>query len=310
MTSNDSGVPVRGADDARWRTDAAVAAELDAALIDLDWSRLADGAVRSKFDAPSGLLATFSLGDPAHPRVVLVPGATGSKEDFILLAPLLAAAGYFVQSYDLAGQYESAGAGPPEGSGDHYEYELFVADMIAFLETGAPAHLLGYSFAGIVAELVLEARPELIVSLTLLTTPPLAGESFRGVRWIGPFSAPVGARIIASLMIWGIVTNKNRVQPQRLAFVQERFKLTRRRSVDDIMRLMKRAPDLRTTLRMADIPILVVVGSHDLWPLRLHASFAEQIGARIAVYKTGHSPCETAPHQLAADMLRLFERSG
>jgi pimeloyl-ACP methyl ester carboxylesterase len=309
VTSNDCDVPVRGADDARWRTDAAVAAELDVALVDLDWSRLPDGAVRSGFDAPSGLLAAFSLGDPTHPRVVLVPGATGSKEDFILLAPLLVSAGYFVQSYDLAGQYESAAAGPG-ASGDRYEYALFVADMIAFLEAGAPAHLLGYSFAGIVAELVLKARPELIVSLTLLTTPPLAGESFRGVRWIGPFSALVGAHAIASLMIWGIVTNKNGVQPQRLAFVQERFTLTNRRSVDDIMRLMKRAPDLRATLRMADIPILVVVGSHDLWPLRLHARFAEQIGARLAVYKTGHSPCETAPHQLAADMLRLFERSG
>jgi pimeloyl-ACP methyl ester carboxylesterase len=308
VTSNDCAV--RGADDARWRTDAAVAAEIDAALIDLDWSRLPDGAVRCDFDAPSGLLATFSLGDPTHPRVVLVPGATGSKEDFILLAPLLAAAGYFVQSYDLAGQYESAAAGPSARSEGRYDYELFVADMIAFLEAGAPAHLLGYSFAGIVAQLVLAVRPELILSLTLLTTPPLAGESFRGVRWIGPFSALVAARTIASLMIWGIVTNKNRVQPQRLAFVQKRFALTDRRSVDDIMRLMKRAPDLRANLRMAKIPILVVVGSHDLWPLRLHARFAEQIGARIAVYKTGHSPCETAPHQLAADMLRLFERSG
>jgi pimeloyl-ACP methyl ester carboxylesterase len=308
VTSNDCAV--RGADDARWRTDAAVAAEIDAALIDLDWSRLPDGAVRCDFDAPSGLLATFSLGDPTHPRVVLVPGATGSKEDFILLAPLLAAAGYFVQSYDLAGQYESAAAGPSARSEGRYDYELFVTDMIAFLEAGAPAHLLGYSFAGIVAQLVLAVRPELILSLTLLTTPPLAGESFRGVRWIGPFSALVAARTIASLMIWGIVTNKNRVQPQRLAFVQKRFALTDRRSVDDIMRLMKRAPDLRANLRIAKIPILVVVGSHDLWPLRLHARFAEQIGARIAVYKTGHSPCETAPHQLAADMLRLFERSG
>jgi pimeloyl-ACP methyl ester carboxylesterase len=308
VTSNDCAV--RGADDARWRTDAAVAAEIDASIIDLDWSRLPDGAVRCDFDAPSGLLATFSLGDPTHPRVVLVPGATGSKEDFILLAPLLAAAGYFVQSYDLAGQYESAAAGPSARSEGRYDYELFVTDMIAFLEAGAPAHLLGYSFAGIVAQLVLAERPGLILSLTLLTTPPLAGESFRGVRWIGPFSALVAARTIASLMIWGIVTNKNRVQPQRLAFVQKRFALTDRRSVDDIMRLMKRAPDLRANLRMAKIPILVVVGSHDLWPLRLHARFAEQIGARIAVYKTGHSPCETAPHQLAADMLRLFERSG
>jgi pimeloyl-ACP methyl ester carboxylesterase len=73
---------------------------------------------------------------------------------------------------------------------------------------------------------------------------------------------------------------------------------------------MKRAPDLRPALTAAQVPVLVAVGSHDLWPLRYHAHFAEAVGARIAVYKTGHSPCETAPHQLAADMLRLFERAG
>jgi pimeloyl-ACP methyl ester carboxylesterase len=293
------------AGDCRWRTDAHVAFELDATIADVDWWHLPAAATRSTFAAPSGNLAVFSLGDPLHPRVVLVPGATGSKEDFILLAPLLADSGYYVQSYDLAGQYESADAGPRPGE-EHYDYALFVDDMIAFLADGQPAHLLGYSFAGIVAELVLAARGDLILSLTLLTAPPLAGESFRGVRWIGPFSRFVGGRASAGLMIWGIVTNKNGVARSRLEFVRARFALTRRRSVDDMISLMRRIPDVRPALRAANVPILVAIGNHDLWPQRLHARFAAQIGARISIYATGHSPCETAPHQLAADMLRLF----
>ena len=293
----------------RWRTDAAHAARLDAELPDLAWPGLPAGATRFGFPAPSGRLAAFSLGDESAERVVLVPGVTGSKEDFGLLAPLLVEAGYFVQSYDLAGQYESADAGPSPASGEHYDYALFVDDLVAFLEAGSPAHVLGYSFAGIVAELVLAARSDLIRSLTLLTTPPLAGESFRGVRWIGPFSRLASGRTAASLMIWGIVTNKNRVQPMRLEFVRARFDRTRRTSVDDVIGLMKRAPDVTPALRASDKPMLVAVGNHDLWPLRLHAHFAERIGARLGVYTTGHSPCETAPHQLAADMLRLFERS-
>jgi len=297
------------ADDDRWRTDAAYAADLDARLPDVAWPDLPHGAVRYAFPAPSGLLAAFSLGDETHERVVLVPGVTGSKEDFGLLAPLLVDAGYFVQSYDLAGQYGSAEAGPPPDSGRHYDYPLFVNDMIAFLESGMPAHVLGYSFAGIIAELVLAARGDLVKSLTLLTTPPLAGESFRGVRWIGPFSRFVSGRRSAALMIWGVKTNKNKVQPRRLEFVRARFATTRRSSVDDVLGLMKRTPDLRPALSAAQQPILVAVGNHDLWPLRVHARFAERIGARIGVYSTGHSPCETAPHQLAADMLRLFERS-
>jgi len=294
------------AKDSRWHSDTRVAASLDDRIGDIDWSRLPDGSTRSVFAAPSGGLAVFSLGDPTNPRVVLVPGVTGSKEDFVLVAPLLAGAGYFVQSYDLPGQYESADAGPRPGEG-RYDYALFVDDMIAFLEAGAPAHLLGYSFAGVVAELVLASRPELIRSLTLLTAPPLTGESFRGVRWIGPLSRFVGGRTAAGLMIWGIVTNKNKVGPTRLAFVRARFATTKRSSVNDIIALMMRVPDVRPALRAAAVPLLVAVGNHDLWPERLHRRFAGHIGARISVYDTGHSPCETAPHQLAADMLRLFK---
>ena len=88
------------------------AEQLDAMLPEIDWAVLPVGAVRSRFAAPSGQLAMVSLGDPGNPRVLLVPGVTGSKEDFTLMMPELAAAGYHVQSFDLAGQYESAAAGP------------------------------------------------------------------------------------------------------------------------------------------------------------------------------------------------------
>jgi pimeloyl-ACP methyl ester carboxylesterase len=308
MTTPDDRGTVAGADSLGW-LDRDTAIALDESIEDFDWSVPAPGAVTGTFAAPSGDLATVSFGEAGNPRVVLVPGVTGSKEDFVLVGPLLAAAGYHVQSYDLAGQYESAEAGPSPESGEHYDYELFVRDMIAVLEAGEPAHLLGYSFAGIVAQLVVARRPDLVRSLTLLASPPDPGEGFRGVRVIGWFSPLIGGHTGAGLMIWGVVTNKNKVAPQRLAFVRERFRLTRRSSVDDIIGLMKSAPDLRQPLRDSGIPVLVAVGDHDLWPLRRHARFAERVGATLTVYRTGHSPCETAPHQLARDMLGLFGRA-
>jgi pimeloyl-ACP methyl ester carboxylesterase len=280
------------------------AERLDRALEDRDWTVPAPGSVASRFTAPSGDLAVVSLGDPGHPRVVLVPGVSGSKEDFVLMLPLLAAAGYFVQALDLAGQYESAAAGPPRGK--HYDYDLFVGDLVAFLEEGVPAHLLGYSFAGTIAQLVLIRRPDLVRSLTLLATPPEPGNGFRGVRGLGPFTFLAGGRVGAALMTWGIRTNKNHVPPQRLDFVRMRFDFTSRRSMEDIIRLMKRAPDVRDAVAASPVPKLVAVGSHDLWPTGLHAALAERINARLAVYPTGHSPCETAPHQLARDMTQLF----
>lgn len=281
------------------------AERLDRALGDRDWSVPASGSVASRFRAPSGELAVVSLGDPGHPRVVLMPGASGSKEDFVLMLPVLAAAGYFVQSFDIAGQYQSGRAGPPRGR--PYDYDLFVDDLVAFLEDGAPAHVLGYSFAGTVAELVLVRRPDLVRSLTLLATPPEPGNGFRGVRVLGPYTFLASGRIGAALMTWGIRTNKNHVPPRRLEFVRMRFDHTSRRSLEDIIRLMKRAPDVRDAVAASPVPKLVAVGSHDLWPTELHASFAERIGARLVVYRTGHSPCETAPHQLARDMIALFE---
>lgn len=280
------------------------AERLDRALEDIDWTVPAAGSVASRFAAPSGELAVVSLGDPSHPRVVLVPGVSGSKEDFVLMLPALAEAGYFVQAFDLAGQYESGRAGPPPGQ--PYHYDLFVDDLVAVLEAGAPAHLLGYSFAGTIAQLVLVRRPDLVRSLTLLATPPEPGNSFRGVRGLGPFTFLAGGRVGAALMTWGIRTNRNHVPPRRLEFVRMRFDFTNRRSLQDIIRLMKRTPDVRDAVAASPVPKLVAVGSHDLWPTQLHAAFAERIGARLVVYPSGHSPCETAPRQLARDMVMLF----
>src|SRR6478672_10625684 len=102
--SGDGGDP---GDLGRARVDAA--ALLDAGLGDVDWSVPPPGAVRFTIDVPSGKLAAMALGKPDDPSVVLVPGATGSKEDFSLMMPDLAEAGYYALTYDLAGQYQSAG---------------------------------------------------------------------------------------------------------------------------------------------------------------------------------------------------------
>lgn len=282
-------------------------AALDAALGDRDWTVLPPGAETFVVPAPSGNLAAMALGRMGDPRVLLVPGATGSKEDFLLLAPILAGAGYRVESYDLAGQYESAAAGPSPGR--HFDYDLFVGDLITVLESGdTPVHVLGYSFAGLVAELALAVRPELFASLVLLTTPPGQGQTFRGVRWLGPVSGLVPPHTIASLMVWGIVTNRNHTSPGRLNLARMRFGHTSRTSLDDIMGLMKHTPDVQGALARSGVPTLIAVGDRDLWTLRLHRRFAERIGAELRVYPTGHSPCETTPHQLARDLLALYAR--
>ncbi|AXJ09723.1 alpha/beta fold hydrolase [Arthrobacter sp. PM3] len=289
------------------------AARRDAALPDFDWAALPDGVVRGEFKAPSGTLATIASGDPGNPRVLLIPGATGSKEDFILMLPELAAAGYYVLSCDIAGQYESADAGPENlvPPREHYDYELFRDDLLAMLDAGdGPAHVVGYSFAAVVAQLAFRCRPEKFRSLTLISCPPEPGQCFRGLRFIGWFSGWVNSRIGTTLMIWGIRSNVARVAPRRLRFVKGRFALTRRASVVDIIGLMKRTPDLRPALAAATLPKFVAVGEHDLWPLALHRLFAQSIGAKIAVYRGGHSPSETSPYQISRDLIALYDGTG
>jgi len=287
------------------------AAALDRAIPDIDWHVFPDGTRRDRFSAPSGELARVRLGDPDAPRVVLVPGVAGSKEDFVRLFPLIAEAGYLVESYDIAGHYESVDAGPwnLDPPREHYDYPLYVDDLIAILEDGSgPAHVLGYSFAGLVAELALTRRPDLFRSLTLMSASPAVGQVFRGVKHIGPLS-DMSPHRAAGLILWGIRYNLNRTPPGRIAFVRERLGITSRACIDDVIGMMMDTPDMLDAVAATDVPKLIAVGDNDLWPSSQHRAFARRIGARMAEYPTGHAPCETTPHQLTRDLLALYAGS-
>ena len=308
MALPDGEVP-KASDGAGYGTAAPPAAELDSQIGSIDWAVLPPGAVRLSLDVPSGKLAASAMGEQGRTPVVLVPGVMGSKEDFSLLMPLLAAQGYYALAYDLAGQYESAGAGPENLSPprQHYDYDLFVEDLLSVLERmGEPVHVLGYSFAGVVAELALLRRPELFRTLTLMSAPPEPGLAFRSVSILGPFSPLVSGPVSADLIVWGVKRNFVRVPPSRMDFVRRRFRYTRRQSIRDIITLMRHVPDVRSELAAQPLPKLVAVGEHDVWPNRVHAGFARAIRGRLAVYRGGHSPCETAPNQLARDLLALY----
>lgn len=292
--------------------DLPTAQELDRDLGDIDWTALPPGVTRQDFSAPSGALAGLVVGVTTAPRFVLVPGVTGSKEDFALVLPLLAASGFQACSYDLAGQYESWAAGPHnlDPARPRYDYDLFVADLVAVIRAGTmPVHLVGYSFAGTVAQLVAAAHPELVASITLVSTPPLAGQSFRGVKVLGPLSGLASERTGAALMTWGVRNNLNGAPEHRVRFVRERFRLTRRESVSDVIGLMQRTPDLDAQIAHLPVPRLVVAGDHDLWPIALHRAFAARIGAELFVTSGGHSPSEDSPVELTRVLVDLADRA-
>ena len=55
--------------------------------------------------------------------------------------------------------------------------------------------------------------------------------------------------------------------------------------------------------------VIVAAGTGDVWHDSAHRAFAARLGARALILPTGHSPCETTPHQLCLDLFELFRRA-
>ncbi|OJV79047.1 MAG: hypothetical protein BGO37_00575 [Cellulomonas sp. 73-92] len=271
---------------------------------DFDWVTLPQGTRLGTFDAPSGTLAAAEWGPAGGVPVLALPGVTGSKEDFALVAPLLARAGYRVIAVDLAGQYQSHAAGPKPGG--RYDLALHLADAEALLDAYGPAHLIGYSFAGVVAAQLVVRRREWVRSLTLVSAPPVAGNALAKVRIIGPLGRVIRARGAAGLMTWGVRWNLNRTTSARYRLVSHRLRYTRPESVVDAMAALMHVPDVEDKLLVSGIPTLVTAGHGDLWTAARHRAFAERVGAQVRLYATGHSPVETTPRQMAADVLAFL----
>ncbi|WP_369391714.1 alpha/beta fold hydrolase [Streptomyces sp. CG1] len=109
-------------------------------------------------------------GVEARGVALLLPGFTGSKEDFNPLHVPLGQRGYRTVAVDGRGQYESDG---PETDESAYAREELARDVLAQAEAlGQPVHLLGHSLGGQIsrAAVLLDHAP--FRSLTLMASGP------------------------------------------------------------------------------------------------------------------------------------------
>ena len=120
----------------------------------------------------AALVARSDRGVSERQPALLVPGYTGSKEDFIAVLEPLAAAGRAVTAIDMRGQYQSPAA--PDSRG--YQPAELAADLIAVAAAiagdAAQVHLLGHSFGGLIAREAVLTEPAAFLSLTLLGSGP------------------------------------------------------------------------------------------------------------------------------------------
>jgi pimeloyl-ACP methyl ester carboxylesterase len=225
---------------------------------------------------------------PPQPRahVLLVPGWTGSKEDFTPLLVPLAGAGYAVTTFDQRGQFETPGT-----ADDDYSLSALAQDAAAVATTSgfATSHLLGHSFGGLVAQQAVVDAAGCWSTLSLLCTGPGAlGESPE--RPLGRMVEALGTVPLEQLHA---AREQGARRPRDIAeFLLRRFT----GNSPDALRAMTQhlidAPDLVDEVAAAGVPCWVGRGADDdAWPHERQSQMARRLGTEAHVVESSaHSP--------------------
>lgn len=266
-------------------------------------------AVRRLVDVPRGPLAVLEVeGD--GPGVLMVPGFSGSKEDFRSVLEPLAADGRRVLAMDQRGQHESAGPDEP----DAYAVSHLAADLLHLVDAlgAAPVHLVGHSFGGLVSRAAVLARPEAFRSLTLMSSGPsaLTGPRVELLPLLRPVLEQGGmpALVEALAALEADDPRAQAVPPDVRAFLRERMLASVPAGLLGMAEGLTGEPDRVEELRATGLPVLVLHGADDdAWDPAVQAEMAARLGARhVVVPDAVHSPAvENAPATAEA-MARFF----
>jgi len=254
---------------------------------------------------------------------LLVPGYTGSKEDFIAILDLLADGSRQVVAIDLRGQFETAAAGEPGG----YAAAELGADVLAVMrETGA-RHLVGHSYGGLIGrEAALAEGGAGFASFTLMSSGPaaLTGPRARELRAMlaalgladepDAGALPETAELRAGIAdIWRV-----HLEPQAVAaavpasivaFLGQRMLANDPAGLVLMARYMLAAPDRTAELAQLDLPMLVIYGEDDnAWSPVAQERMAQRLGARrLCIPAAMHSPAVEAPATTASALTQFWD---
>lgn len=257
---------------------------------------LPDGVAATTIESDRGPFAAHVIRvSDSLAHVLLVPGWTGSKEDFTPMLPLLASVGLDATAYDQRGQFESPGA-----DDDDYSLSGFGDDAAAIAAacSDETTHLLGHSFGGLVAQTAAIEHADRWRSLSLLGTGPGAlGESTH---------RPLGTLVKALGRVPLIDIHRFREKGVKRAediadFLQRRFTSNSVVSLKAMTQLLMDAPDRIAGINDLRLPIWVGRGADDdAWPHDVQAKMAERLGVEIHVVPdSAHSPAVENPQGLA-----------
>ncbi len=261
-----------------------------------------------------GAFATFvcSSADSSLPRgsVILLPGFTGSKEDFAELLPLLADAGWQVAAYDQRGQFET-----PGGPEDDFTLEGYAADLVALTDAlfgdDERTHLVGHSFGGLVASTAAVAEPGRWASLTLMCSGPGGFDDTKGDE-ARDGAAQIERDGLEKAYAFKVRRDLERGRPapsqEVEGFLHHRFLSNSAESLAAMARLLASAPDLTSSLAATGIPVAVVRGEDDdAWSHEVQDALAAALDTSVVVIGgAAHSPAVEQPEATRDALARTW----
>lgn len=258
-----------------------------------------------------GEFAVLDAAPRTEPRgtALLLPGFTGSKEDFIALLEPLAEAGYRAVAVDGRGQYESEGTDRQES----YAQEELARDVLAQtaalgLGDGA-VHLLGHSLGGQIgrAAVLLDAAP--FRSLTLMSSGPAEVVQEQQVK------LKILGDALATMTMGDVWTAMRAFDPPPAEADTDGEDLRRRwlrhRPAQLIAtgRQLAAEPDRVAEVVATGLPVHVISGERDdVWPVPVLDGMAVRLGARrTRVEGAEHSPNTDRPGPTAAALVSFWD---
>lgn len=273
---------------------------------------LPEGVTARSIDVPGGPLAVLDAPAQGEERgtVLLVPGFTGSKEDFREILAPLAAEGFHAVAYDQRGQHESPGPDDPSA----YTPQALGADLLALVAAlGNRVHLVGHSFGGLVSRAAVLKDPSAFASLTLMDSGPkgLTGPRADVLPFMRALLLEGGLEAV-----WDAAQalppnpEKPVVTEEARAFLRARMLAGAPAALLGMAEALTTEPDRCAELAGIDLPILVLYGEKDdAWSPADQSDMAQRLGAPVAVVPGAwHSPAVENPDMTVRALTEFFLR--